>query len=239
LVPKGNLPNEANVVPNSRASRQVSKGNIPKLAKKSAFTLPSSLTKLDKSQTQILIRSWDAIVSGLAACGFKHFDLTSREANLALCSLTRLPVWIYKMMKGSGSGYAMSQLKAQLSLLRSHGLSHTPLSIQTVPIKKFFRGTLHKYAEKFDHCLQLSFISRALPAGDDAIVKRSLREHWKAYSSEHQTPQSVLCEATAYAQLWAERFLKGLHCLPASVSLTEGACLESSRANGGLATALS
>lgn len=98
---------------------------------------------------------------------------------------------------------------------------------------------LERFVRSRDQLLQLSFIGRALPYPTPKVVEKSWRAHKLAYSTAAHCPQEVLDHAREFSERFFSSFRDEDKVLPLiSPAWTEGACLEKTRAQGGLATYL-
>jgi len=86
--------------------------------------------------------------------------------------------------------------------------------------------------------LQLSYIGRALPVGNDGVAGASNRKHFEALTTEFTTESRILDYARGVSRAWADRYLSRVPFGPFNFVPGAGACLEGKRSEGGNGAAL-
>jgi hypothetical protein len=151
-------------------------------------------------------------------------------------------IWLLRTMLFSGYGATVTSLKEMASAARASVFK----PVDTTKSGRWVHPSGGKlvlrrfcpiqYCSTHRQCLQWSYLGRALPIGDSAVVEKALIAHRENLMKKPYVPPDRLERARKFARYWAEG-----HCpylTVGEIALTSGGCLEKSRREGGLAAFL-
>lgn len=184
-----------------------------------------------------MVDGWRATRAAVAAAGFLRFDVSERGGRDALLGLARLGSWFARTGAASGVGFALKALKGWSSQLRLWAIQGVPRQERRGGLARFFRGPLRSLVDSDERAIQVSYLGRALPKGDQGVADAALRAHRQALSTPWPTPPELLQSAREFAADWGRRYLPKT---PDAVftRLGHGASEGFPRSKGGFAAAM-
>jgi hypothetical protein len=163
----------------------------------------------------------------MAANSSLKFRYGSRSDNYSIISRQKLCLWLLKSAAHSGVGYAIAALKKGSADVRLFMISGGTLTMDAVHLLRRFPNVRNSSTKM----LQLSYIGRSMPEGNEYVARKNLSKHKSIVSSVHNTDPAILSYAYNYASKFAARKLDGVETevIPVSPSST----FTSSRKQGG------
>jgi len=99
-------------------------------------------------------------------------------------------------------------------------------------LASYFHGYLRTLIDSDGKALQISYLGRALPEGNQGVALKALRQHRVDMTTHFESTPALLARAEAFALGWADRFLHS-QLLAAPPTMSVGSNLSFNRKDGG------